>query len=377
MRLALREMRRAKVRFGLLVAAIALLVFLILFQQALQDGLVTSFIGAIRQQSAPVLVFSTDGQRTLQGSVLPPPLEQTIRAVDGIGAAGRIGQGTFTVTVDGQDETSDAAVIGYDDPALGGVQQVSSGRQPEAPGEAVGSSADYTVGDRVRLVPVQGGDRREAPELEVVGLVDDAQLQVTPTLFVAWADYEAVALAANPDASTILPSVLGVRPADGVPAADLVERINDASDDADALTRADAADESPGVAQVRQSFQIIFLLFGLVVPLVTGLFFLIVTFQKSAALTLLRAIGASGGTLVRSLLVQVVLIVGAGLVLGTALYAPVSQLEVGSLALRFDVAAVLVWTVLLLALGLVSAVVAARRVLAIDPIEATTGGGAR
>ena len=66
--LALKEMRRAKVRFGLLIAAIGLLVFLILFQQSLQNSLLTSFIGAIRTQSAPVLVYSTDGQRTLQAA---------------------------------------------------------------------------------------------------------------------------------------------------------------------------------------------------------------------------------------------------------------------------------------------------------------------
>ena len=77
--LALREIRRAKVRFGLLMAAIALLVFLILTQQALQSGLITSFIGAIERQSAPVLVYSVDGQRTLQGSVITPSLEQDDR----------------------------------------------------------------------------------------------------------------------------------------------------------------------------------------------------------------------------------------------------------------------------------------------------------
>ena len=66
--IALRELRRAKVRFGMLIAAVGLLVFLILIQQALSDGLVTSFVGAVRNQSAPVLVYSVDSQRTLQGS---------------------------------------------------------------------------------------------------------------------------------------------------------------------------------------------------------------------------------------------------------------------------------------------------------------------
>jgi putative ABC transport system permease protein len=93
---------------------------------------------------------------------------------------------------------------------------------------------------------------------------------------------------------------------------------------------------------------VIFLLFALVVPLVTGLFFLIITLQKARALTLLRAIGAPGGVLVRSLLVQVLIVIGGGVALGTALYAPLSQATVGSLSLRFDAGAVLLWGGLLL-----------------------------
>ena len=88
--LALKEIKRAKVRFGLLMSAIGLLVFLILTQQALQDGLLTGFVGAIERQSAPVVVYSVDGQRTLQGSIVTPDLQQTIEGVDGVAAAGRI-----------------------------------------------------------------------------------------------------------------------------------------------------------------------------------------------------------------------------------------------------------------------------------------------
>lgn len=374
--LALREMRRAKVRFGMVVVAVGLLVFLILTQQALRDGLVTSFVGAIRAQSAPVLVYSTDGQKTLQGSSLPPPLEDAVRSAEGIGAAGRIGQGTFTVRVGDDRDTSDAAILGATDPTLGGITEVDEGRRAEAPGEVVGSAADFDLGDRVQVVPV-GVPGATGPELVVVGLVEDAQLQVTPTLFSSWEDYEAVVRASNPDAGAVLPNALGVRPARGTTAEELVDAVDAVSEDVEALTREEAATETPGVSQVRQSFQVIFLLYGMVVPLVTGLFFLIVTFQKSAALTLLRAVGLPGTELVRALFLQVLLVVGAGLVLGTALYAPLTRVEVGSLSLRFDGSAVVLWSAVLLVLGLLSAVVAARRVLRIDPIEATTGGGAR
>ena len=371
--LALREMRRGLVRFGLLAVAIALLMFLILFQQALQDGLITAFIGAIRNQSAPVLVYSVDGQRTLQASVITPELETAISAVEGVGATARIAQGTFTVRVNGGEE-SDATIIGTDDATLGRPVELAEGRQADAPGEAVGSQPDLAVGDQVTIVTSGAA----APvSLSVVGVARDVELSVTPTLFTDLATYEACVRAVNPDAGAVPPNAILVRPSAGVTAEEVAAAINASVPDAEALTRADAAQRTPGVAQVRQSFQVIFLLYGLVVPLVTGLFFLIVTLQKAGTLTLLRAVGARAGTLASALMVQVVLVTVVGLALGVAIYTPVSQAQVGGLSLRFDTRAVVVWSGLFLALALLSALVSLRRVLHIDPIEATTGAGVR
>lgn len=368
--LALKEMRRAKVRFGLLVVAIALLVFLILFQQSLQGGLLTSFVGGIRNQTAPVLVYSVDGQRTVQGSVITPDLEAEVLAADGVDAVGRIAQGTFTVeTAEG---TFDASLFGYEDAELGAPADLVAGRLATAPGEAVASDADdvngFDVGQTVVVEP--GGY-----EIEIVGLAMDAQLNAGPTMFSPYDTYLDVVASSNPDAGEPLPNVLGVRSAADVTSSEVAESINDRSLELDALPRDTAADETPGVAEVQQSFRIIFLLYALVIPCVTGLFFLIVTLQKAGALTLLRAIGAPAGRLVASLLFQALLIVGAGFAIGVLLYAPVSQLRIGGIPLRFETTAVLVWAVVLFVLGVGASLLSARRVLAIDPAEATTGGG--
>jgi putative ABC transport system permease protein len=367
--LAVREIRHAKVRFSTLVVAIALLLFLILVQQALRDGLIDAFIGAINRQSAPVLVYSVDGQRTLQGSVITPPLQRAIQSTSGVGESGRIGQSTFTARVNGAAKTS-VALFGYEKASVGGPDRLTAGRMPRAPGEVVGSDGDFALGDMVRLA--RGPS---APVLRVVGLAGDAEIQVLPTLFVSWSDYSSWVRAANPDAGAVLASAIGVRPSPGTTPQALAQRINGVSAEADALTRVNAAQKTPGVSSVRSSFDVIFLLFAGVVPLVAGLFFLIVTLQKARALTLLRAIGAPAGGLVRSLLIQALIVLGAGIVLGTLIWLPVSQATVGQLSLTFNAGAVLFWAVLLLALGLASALVAARRVLAIDPVEATTGGG--
>ena len=369
--IARKEMLRSKLRFGLLIGAIALLVFLILFQQALRDGLITSFVGAIEQQNAPVLVYSTDARRNLQSSSITPELQKQVRAVEGVQAFGRIGQGTYSVNAGGA--ITAAAIIGYENPSLGAPETLVAGRYPTADGEGVANETDSSAGFGIgREIVVEPGGYR----IRIVGQARDSNLQATPTVFTRFATWQASVRAANPDARTPFPNALGVAPEPGVTPEQLVERINAVSPDLEALTRAEAAAQAPGVAQVSRSFFVIFLLYGLVVPLVIGLFFLIVTLQKARTLTLLRAIGARSSVLVRALLTQVLVVVGLGVALGTLLFLPLSFQRIGSIPLRFDAVTVVAWAVVILALGLVSAWFAARRVQRIEPAEALAGGGA-
>jgi putative ABC transport system permease protein len=151
-------------------------------------------------------------------------------------------------------------------------------------------------------------------------------------------------------------------------------RINEQVDGVEALTRQEAVDGSPGVSSVRTSFTIILGLFYLVVPLVTGLFFLIVTFQKASALTLLRAIGAPARSLVWSLLVQVVIVMIIGSLIAFGLYSVAIQ-GVSNLGVRVEVMPAVVTSLVVLALALLTSLVAVRRVLRLDPLLATTGAG--
>ena len=367
--LALHEMRRAAVRFTLLVGAVALLVFLILFQQALSGGLIDQFIGALRNQSADVLVYNDQARTNVEGSIVLPDQAAAIAEVDGVADAAPLGEATFTVTAGG--EIRDTVIFGYLPGRVGAPTTLIAGRLPSGPGEAVASSKDagdgYALGDVVRVEP-------DGIEITIVGQARQINFSVSPTLFVDFPTFEAAKLTRNPDARAVLPSLIAVRVAAGEDPGVVADRIDDAVEGVQALTRQQAVDGTPGVANVRSSFGIVLGLFYLVVPLVTGLFFLIVTFQKASALTLLRAIGAPAGVLVRSLLVQVVTVVLTGSLLAVLLFAGAIS-GVKSLELSVELGTTLITVAVVLALALLTSLVAVRRVLRIDPIEATTGGG--
>lgn len=367
--LAWREIRRAKLRFGLLSGAVGLLVFLILFQQALLTGLINQFIGALKNQSGEVLVYNGQARKNLAGSIILPEQEAAIAQVSGVADASPLGEATFTVTAGG-DET-DAVIFGYQLGRPGGPTSLIEGRLPEGSGEAVASEKDradgFEIGDVVRVQP-------DGVSITVVGIARDINFSVAPVLFVDFATYEAAKLTLNPDAVVVLPSAIAIDTEDGTSPGEVAERINAGVAGVEALTRQQAVDGAPGVASVRSSFGVILGLFYLVVPLVTGLFFLIVTFQKASALTLLRAIGARGRTLVVALLIQVVAVVTIGSVLAFGLYALALQ-GVSNLGVRVEVRPVVLTTLAVLVLALLTSLVAVRRVLRLDPLAATTGAG--
>lgn len=369
LRLALVEVRRSKGRFTLLIAAIGFLVFLIVFQQALLDGLVAQFAGGLRNLDADVVVYDDQARRTVEGSVVPVPEVVALEEVEGVVDTGPLGVGTFTVEAGGT--TTDAALFGYELGAPGGPATLVEGRLPEQAGEAVASARDagdgFDVGDRVVVVP-------DGAEVEVVGLAEDINFNVSPTLFVPFETYAEARRVQNPEATDVPPSVAVVT-TDGAPDA-VVDRIDAERPGLEALTRQDAADQAPGVSSVQQSLSIVLLLVFLVVTLVTGFFFLILTVQKARSLTLLRALGAPGGQLVAALLWQVLVVVGGGIAFGTALaWLVLAVTDIGGIGAQLVPETVAVTCVAVLVLALLASLASARRVLRIDPATVVVGDG--
>jgi putative ABC transport system permease protein len=168
----------------------------------------------------------------------------------------------------------------------------------------------------------------------------------------------------------VLPSAVAVIPARGVSPAELAARINREVPGVDALTRDQAVAEAPGVSSVSQSFSLIIGLTYIVITIVIGFFFVILTVQKAASLTLLRAIGADTRTLVGALFVQVLIVVLLAMGIGAGILALAALGSSPVFPISADPALVLRVGATILVLALLAALVAARRIARIDPIDA-------
>ena len=230
-----------------------------------------------------------------------------------------------------------------------------------------GAGAGFAIGDRVQVLP--GGY-----EIEVVGVADDASFNVQPTLFVSYPSYEEAVRAQNPDAQAILPTLVAVDPEPGVTPQELATRITEQVPGVEALDLDAAIASLPGVSSIQQSFGLILALAFFVVILVTGFFFLILTVQKTQALTLLRAVGASTGYLLKNLLLQVVLVTVTGTALAGVLLVVAAATSSADFRVTADPALIARTGAAVLLLAVIASIGSIRRVARLDAAAATTRG---
>lgn len=370
MLLVRREIARSKLRFGLFISAIGLLVFLILFFEVILGSLVTSFVGAIDHQSAPVLVYGGDARKNIAGSVVTPDQVDAVAAVAGVGESAPLGEATFTLVADGVEV--DASVFGYRPGSVGSPTNLVAGRLPESPGEAVASEEDVGSGFGIgSTVSTSTG----AAELRIVGLTRHSRYSVAPTLWVAFEDFEAMRRAVNPDARFVPASVVAVAPARGASVEDVVQAINSQVGGVQALTRSEAVSQAPAVAQVVRSVSMILVLAFIIVTLVIGFFFLILTVHKQESLTLLRALGAKRSYLAGALLAQIVIVALGGLSVGWALLYLSLGVAHGKVPLAVDLPLAVLTSIGVVAFALVGSSVTLWRTLKIDPAAAVSPQG--
>ena len=365
---ALKEIRRSLGRFSLLTSAVALLVLLLLFFQAVAGTLTTGLTGGLESSSADVLVYDEQARRNPATSIVAASVQAEVAAAAGVVATSPIGLSVFTATIAGAE--TDVQLVGGDPSGPSVPADLADGRLPRAPGEALfsGSSFDDPI-DIGQQVTVEGVD------LTVVGTAEDAAFNVLPTLYVTFGDYVTTSRARAGRPIDVAPSLIGVQVADGVDPQVVARSLTDSISGIEALDRPAAVDALPGVSSITRSFSILYLLLYLVVAIVTGVFFLILTVQKEAALVLLRAVGASSRDLIGSVLVQALLVVGLGALIGSAATATLLALTRDVFGATLDPATTATTVGVIVVLGLLASVGAVRRVLAIDPVGATTTGG--
>jgi putative ABC transport system permease protein len=358
---ALRELRRRPGRFGVATGVLTLITTLLVFLGGLLDGLFLGSTGAIRAQDADVLVYSAFSRDSFLRSRIGPELRQEVERVPGVEETGGLGLALVAARVPGEEEPADAAVAGY--------QLAPEGVPPTPPpGEAWADRRLEADGVRVGQTLLMGP--AEVP-IRVRGWVEDTSYLLQGTLWVAPETWRRVQSLSRPDAA-VAPGVfqvLAVR-GEGDPA-DLARAIEAGTGGrTSALTLDEAVFSLPGTAQQNRVFTGIIGATLLVAVLVVGLFFVLLTLERTGLYGVLKAIGASSRQLFAGVVAQAVVVTAVAVALGTALAVLLALAVPPEVPLQLEPARAGITALGMLAAALVGSIVSLRRVVRIDPATA-------
>ena len=360
MRLALRELVRKPGRFVTATAILTLIAILLMFLGGLLDGLLRASTGAVRSQTADAIVYSDTSQSSFRRSRIEPDVRAAIEELAGVDTVGALGvvQLGARVPGNGPRDLADAALWGYELPFDGVPSPPDDG---EVYADEVLRADGVELGDELLLGPARSPVR-------VIGWTSDTSYNGQGGLWANVATWRSILAQNRPDA------VL----ADGVVQALVVSGPGDVVDEIDgldggvyALSIDDAIEAIPGVTEQRTTFNQILGVTVVIALVVIGLFFALLTVERTALYGVLKAIGARSGTIFVGLVTQAVVVTAVATAIAAGLVAVLDAvIPPGSIPLTISPGRIAISVVLLLIAAVIGCAFSLRRILRIDPASA-------
>ena len=337
---ALRDLRAARGRFALITLVVLMVAVLTSFLSGLTAGLRHQNVSAIESITAHTVVFSGEDPSFDDSSVSAEQIATWARAggeVDpiGINRAKAMSDGGSTAAV---------AVIGAD----AGVGD----RAPTMPNtvvlsEPAASDLDAGVGDTVTV----GGE-----QFAVGAVRGDDWFSHSPVVWIGFADWQAL----NQTTGATVLAVSGISNVDAV-------------DRAAGTTSTSVADSIEAIGSYKSenmSLTLMTVMLFAISALVIGAFFTVWTIQRAPDIAVLKALGASTGSLVRDALGQALIVLVVGVGAGLTITVAAGQVMGDAVPFVVDTSTTIVPVVALIGLGLLGAGFALRFVSTTDPLTA-------
>lgn len=351
--LAIRDLWWARGRFLLMTAAIALITLLVVMLSGLTEGLgrqSTSAITSLRADQVAMERPASGEALSMSTSRITPTALQQARTQPGVRAADPIGISATRISIDSAPVP--ATLFGVDPGAA--VAPSGVGANSIVVSSELAADHSVHVGD---IVDVAG------TKLRVARIVDDASFSHVP---VVWVPRSLWRHTSGPAAGE--GTVLALRTSRGYDAAAF-----DSATGLVAKSKRDSLSAIGSYSAENGSLTLIRVLLIAISALVIGAFFTVWTMQREGDLAVLKAIGARTGYLLRDAFGQALLTLLIGGGIGTAAAIGLGLAARGQVPVVIDFATVAVPFGLMVAVGLVGAMAALRRVVTVDPMTALAG----
>ncbi|QNE74324.1 FtsX-like permease family protein [Streptomyces finlayi] len=368
--LALRDLRFARGRFALMGAVVALIAVLGVLLSGLASGLADAGISGLR--ALPMTHMAFDGKATSEQfsrSTVEQEDWQAWSEAPGVERAEPFGNTLANAQVTQGAEKGEQVNL-----AVFGMAPDSPMAPRSTKGEGLKENgAGIVITQEIADLGVEVGDVLTADKsmvpLKVVGMVAETvsygHIGVAYTDLGTWQRLHYGLPGDLPEAARRQATAVALTLEEGADVAAVAKATDTRAD-----TKEATFDASPGYTAESSTMALIKGFLYAISALVVGAFFTVWTVQRKAEIALLKALGAPTGYILRDALAQVVAVLVGATAVGTAVGLALGSAMIGKAPFSLSAPAIATSSGLLIGLGTVGAIVAVRRITAVDPLTA-------
>lgn len=366
--LALKEIRKEKLRFAMIILVTALIAYLIYFLSALAFGLAELNKTAIQHWDAKGIILSENANQNIYASSID---EKTLKDRN-VSLDNAINIATTSVYLNEQDDLIDVVMMGVSS----GTDHLSA---PIVDGRNVTGDHEITLSGNLRdEVDVKLGDTIRVAatdrEFKVVGFTENSNFNTIPVGYVKLEmASQAMMIYRTNDAeidAVATPTPKMPTRFSGVVVTDDFDPTTLTDSGLEYLTTETFIDNIPGyVAQVL-TFGLMIVALSIISSIIIGIFMYILTMQKKSIFGVLKIQGYRNHVVVKSVVYQTLILITLGFLIGFALtMISIYFLEKSvPLAVNFEIYGIV--TAFSILCSLIGSMFSVKTILKIDPLEA-------
>lgn len=351
--LAWNEIKHSKVKFGLIIAVVILVSYLVYFLTSLAYGLASSYTNGVDKWEAEQIILTVDSNDNIMMSFMTTDDYDSINT----DAINKAKLGLFPAVVKNADTS--IAEDTREEVYIFGIESNSFIAPKETPISGLADNqvvADkslkdfgYEIGDELI---VTGGDS----VWEIVAFTDKATYQTAPILYTNLDTWKELRYASVP--GEVFSAIV------------INDEISYSSDTLQIYTMSEFVNNLPGYSAQVATFSIMIIFLIIIVAFVLGIFIYVLTIQKSSMFGVMKAQGISNFYIGNSVVVQTILITGIGVVIGLILTIVSSIFLAGSVPIAINPLFYVVITIAFFVFALLGGMFSVKAVLKIDPLKA-------
>ncbi|WP_027108528.1 ABC transporter permease [Lacticigenium naphthae] len=367
--LALKELLYSKGRFIMIGFIIVLISWLVFILSGLGTGLSALSTGVVSQADITGIVFEEGSEYSLSKSNISSSLSEEVSKQEGVTDTAEISTFNTSVRKEGtaneNEKITDVVLIGIEpnsfmQPDIVEGSTWNTSEQTQVIADASLQSEGYSIGDSIEF---SGTDKA----VTIVGFTENKTLYHQSALYAQTDDFRDIRFSEPELANGAEDSVSGIAiQGDEVNMAALSEP----GSGIEYGTKEETIKAIPGYVAENATIMMMLWFLMIISAFILGVFFYVLTNQKTHQFGVLKAIGGSNGFIMRSVVSQVFVLSLISILLGIGLtYLTVLALP-ETMPFQLETNMVVIYSAVLLVISVLSSLFSVARISKIDPLTA-------